>query len=118
MSTRDLEPFIVRDVRTTGSPVTPTSPVILMSSSGVVFFRLAGDFTRIPVAGEELVLETRGSRITGLHDPAADSWLFRWSDADLAAQDSAAEDGLLETVTANPPPEPPPGFPQPVIRLS
>lgn len=89
--TRDLEPFTVADIRTYGDTV------VLISTDGCIFHRDISVFTRTPKVGDNLQLESIGCRVTGLYDPTCGSWLFRWSDDDLAAQDTAVQDTATTT---------------------
>lgn len=81
---RDIEQFTVAEVQN------HDDTIILISTGGCIFHRPAGDFSRLPQAGEELVLESIGCRVSGLYAPKDDVWFFRWSDEDLAEQDAAA----------------------------
>lgn len=81
--TREFEAFTVANVETFGETV------VLTSTDGCIFHRAANDFTRLPRLGEDLQLESRACRVTGLYDPAGGNWLFRWTDQELAEQDAA-----------------------------
>ena len=83
MMFRSTEPFLVANVEPYGEVL------ILTSAGGCIFHRNAADFIRPPTVGEELVLESIGCRITGLYAPTDDTWLFRWNDEELAAQNAA-----------------------------
>lgn len=81
--TRETEPFTVANVETYGETI------VLTSTHGCIFHRPAADFTRLPQLGENLQLESRACRVTGLYDPAGDTWLLRWTDEELAEQDAS-----------------------------
>ena len=79
---RELEPFEVLSVETLNGNIA------LISTNGIVFARPVHTFTRIPIVGENLFLETVGGcRVTGLTD--GNFWLLHYSDEELAAQDAA-----------------------------
>lgn len=90
MTERRLEPYVVESVMHLGDNLA------LVSSNGTVICRATKEFSRIPEIGNHLELETLdGLRVTGLKD--GDTWLFRYSDQNLADQDRALHAAYTET---------------------
>jgi hypothetical protein len=74
---------------------------VLVSTGGVVITRPTSEYLYLPERGAQLTLETLAGacgRVTGLHD--GETYLFRYSDAELAAQDRSAHDRAVAAQNA------------------
>ena len=84
---RKTEPYTVETTQHIGDQY------VLVSTGGVVITRPTSEYLYLPERGAQLTLETLAGacgRVTGLDD--GETWLFRYSDSELADQDRAAHD--------------------------